>query len=95
MTLAHDLHWLIREGYVIEFNDGSLDLPRAKAQPAAAEEKPAGTVEAAPSVLPAETAPAIEVVPISSVLADGSGTEESSEVDEAAVSAVEKPSGSG
>ena len=31
MTLAHDLHWLIREGYVIEFNDGTLDLPRAKA----------------------------------------------------------------
>ena len=30
MTLATDLHWLIREGYVIEFNDGSLDLPRAK-----------------------------------------------------------------
>jgi hypothetical protein len=32
MTLATDLHWLVREGYVIEFNDGSLDLPRAKAQ---------------------------------------------------------------
>jgi hypothetical protein len=30
MTLASDLHWLIREGYVIEFNDGSLDLPRSK-----------------------------------------------------------------
>ena len=42
MTLATDLHWLIREGYVVEFNDGSLDLPRAKA-PAAipTEEKPA------------------------------------------------------
>src|SRR5438105_1111377 len=37
MTLATDLHWLIREGYIIEFNDGSLDLPRAKA-PAAAEQ---------------------------------------------------------
>src|SRR5438270_10648230 len=35
MTLANDLHWLVHEGYVIEFNDGSLDLPRAKA-PAAA-----------------------------------------------------------
>src|SRR3954469_14449761 len=32
MTLANDLHWLVREGYVIEFNDGALDLPRAKAQ---------------------------------------------------------------
>ena len=34
MTLASDLHWLISEGYVIEFNDGTLDLPRAKAPPA-------------------------------------------------------------
>jgi hypothetical protein len=39
MTLANDLHWLIREGYVIEFNDGSLDLPRAKAPAAATEDK--------------------------------------------------------
>jgi hypothetical protein len=30
-SLASDLHWLISEGYVIEFNDGSLDLPRTKA----------------------------------------------------------------
>ncbi len=31
LTLASDLRWLISEGYVIEFNDGSLDLPRTKA----------------------------------------------------------------
>ena len=30
LALASDLHWLISEGYVIEFNDGSLDLPREK-----------------------------------------------------------------
>jgi hypothetical protein len=30
LALASDLRWLISEGYVIEFNDGSLDLPRAK-----------------------------------------------------------------
>ncbi len=30
LTLASDLRWLISEGYVIEFNDGSLDLPRTK-----------------------------------------------------------------
>jgi hypothetical protein len=30
LALASDLRWLINEGYVIEFNDGSLDLPRAK-----------------------------------------------------------------
>jgi hypothetical protein len=30
LSLAADLKWLISEGYVIEFNDGSLDLPRMK-----------------------------------------------------------------
>jgi hypothetical protein len=40
MTLANDLHWLVREGYVIEFNDGSLDLPRAKPPAAPIENKP-------------------------------------------------------
>jgi hypothetical protein len=33
LALVSDLRWLINEGYVIEFNDGSLDLPRAKAKP--------------------------------------------------------------
>jgi hypothetical protein len=33
LALASDLRWLINEGYVIEFNDGSLDLPRAKGSP--------------------------------------------------------------
>jgi hypothetical protein len=33
MALASDLLWLISSGHVIEFNDGSLDLPRAKAKP--------------------------------------------------------------
>src|SRR5207247_2562556 len=45
LALASDLHWMIREGHVIEFNDGSLDLPRAKppkkeADEAAAEAPP-------------------------------------------------------
>jgi hypothetical protein len=30
MKLASDLRWLIREGHLVEFNDGSLDLPRVK-----------------------------------------------------------------
>ena len=34
LALASDLHWLVSEGYVIEFNDGSLDLPRTKPKPA-------------------------------------------------------------
>lgn len=46
LSLASDLRWLISEGYVIEFNDGSLDLPRAKApQPAAIPAKEAATGE--------------------------------------------------
>jgi hypothetical protein len=32
LALASDLIWLISAGHVIEFNDGSLDLPRAKAK---------------------------------------------------------------
>lgn len=50
-ALASDLHWLIHEGHVIEFNDGSLDLPRAK-QP-----KPeAKTVETAAAAVDKESA---------------------------------------
>ncbi|HEU0274701.1 MAG TPA: hypothetical protein VFQ83_09265 [Candidatus Udaeobacter sp.] len=33
LALASDLRWLLNEGYVIEFNDGSLDLPRGKGRP--------------------------------------------------------------
>jgi hypothetical protein len=33
LAIVSDLRWLINEGYVIEFNDGSLDLPRGKAKP--------------------------------------------------------------
>ena len=33
LALASDLRWLIKVGYVIEFNDGSLDLPRGKSKP--------------------------------------------------------------
>ena len=32
LALASNMHWLISEGYVIEFNDGSLDLPKGKAK---------------------------------------------------------------
>ena len=35
LALASDLRWLINEGYLIEFNDGSLDLPRMKIKAAA------------------------------------------------------------
>src|SRR4026207_65699 len=43
LAFASDLRWLINEGYVIEFNDASLDLPRGKTKPQepAAQEVPA------------------------------------------------------
>jgi len=45
LALASDLRWLINEGYVIEFNDGSLDRPRAKG----------ATQQTAPAVEPAQS----------------------------------------
>jgi hypothetical protein len=39
LSLGSDLRWLVSEGYVIEFNDGTLDLPRAK-PPGGAPERP-------------------------------------------------------
>jgi hypothetical protein len=51
LALASDLRWLINEGYVIEFNDGSLDRPRMKSK------QPRKTVVAlVPSALAIETA---------------------------------------
>jgi hypothetical protein len=41
LGLASDLRWLISEGYVIEFNDGALDLPKVKAKKT--DETPADT----------------------------------------------------
>lgn len=49
LALASDLLWLISSGHVIEFNDGSLDLPRAKVKP---KEKEESSVEAGVSPTP-------------------------------------------
>ena len=62
-ALASDLHWLIHEGYVIEFNDGTLDLPRAKqpsgeGKPDKAEPTDAGEASAETPVAASETEPA-------------------------------------
>jgi hypothetical protein len=51
LALASDLRWLINEGYLIEFNDGSLDRPRIKSK------QPRGTVE----TLAAASATTIEI----------------------------------
>ena len=60
LMLASDLRWLISEGYLIEFNDGSLDLPRTK-PPAPPAPKPDAVAEisAAPKVEDSEPTPAI------------------------------------
>jgi hypothetical protein len=52
LALASDLRWLINEGYLIEFNDGSLDLPRGKAKP----QEPAVAAEPAPTLSNGSTA---------------------------------------
>jgi hypothetical protein len=54
MALAADLHWLISEGHVIEFNDGSLDLPRTKAPAPSA---PATKADASNGALPPTPSP--------------------------------------
>ena len=57
LALASDLLWLISSGHVIEFNDGSLDLPRAKARPKEKEEPLEAAADkdvVAASVLPTE-----------------------------------------
>jgi len=63
LTLASDLRWLVSEGYVIEFNDGSLDLPRAKppAVVKADEEASAAATEAVPNESSALMQPASEL----------------------------------
>ncbi|MEO8044088.1 MAG: hypothetical protein ABI674_04215, partial [Spartobacteria bacterium] len=57
LSLASDLHWLIGEGHVIEFNDGALDLPRMKppAVPQAVRSNGKGAART-PDETPVETA---------------------------------------
>ncbi len=68
LALASDLHWLISEGHVIEFNDGALDLPRMKPPAATQPVGPNGKSETAaspgdstlePEAAMAEPAPAV------------------------------------
>jgi len=56
LGLASDLRWLISEGYIMEFNDGSLDLPRAKAK----SHRPGAAVESGLSLPNASTAEPME-----------------------------------
>jgi hypothetical protein len=56
LVLASDLRWLIGEGHVIEFNDGTFDLPRAKSKVPAELVKRKSETDLADSAAPAELA---------------------------------------
>ena len=79
LALASDLRWLINEGYVIEFNDGSLDLPRGKAKP---REVVASEVLAPESVAPRSDEPAEQTLALAiwpgpyllTILSEGAGS---------------------
>src|SRR5207244_1125534 len=78
MALASDLRWLVTEGYVIEFNDGSLDLPRAKAKPAVA--AAVSTANESAEEVEAVLVLIIESNKKASVAVDGSTTEKEMEI---------------
>jgi hypothetical protein len=60
LALASDLRWLISEGYLIEFNDGSLDLPRAKTKQPEQKEPEVEAAVAAATTEPGEQVEAID-----------------------------------
>jgi hypothetical protein len=95
LALASDLHWLISEGHVIEFNDGALDLARTKPPARDSASIPNGNVEtpappnesSAAAVAPtAETAPpavAEAVAPVAENIPAGSENSRENEQPEA------------
>src|SRR6476659_4836653 len=70
LSLASDLHWMIREGHVIEFNDGSLDLPRAKPTKKEAGEGAAGPPQAATTSETPETLAGLAALPAETAITD-------------------------
>jgi hypothetical protein len=65
LCVASDLRWLIDEGYVIEFNDGSLDLPRARNAPLPSEQATARNHPEANGLPQKISAPALLALPYS------------------------------
>jgi len=81
LSLASDLRWLVSEGYVIEFNDGTLDLPRTKPPGTpAATGKPAGAKPSAGSQAPAAAASSEIQTPATGGDEPATAAQESSEV---------------
>ncbi len=101
LALASNLHWLIGEGHVIEFNDGALDLPRSKPPAAAQSTSPNGKAEAAaspnesptkeavPSETPASEEPVVKEGSIAPAAKDAPPA--SAPADEPPAAAVEEP----
>ena len=65
LQVASDLRWLIDEGYVIEFNDGSLDLPRARNAPPPSEQAVSRNHPDAEGLREKVSAPALLALPYS------------------------------
>jgi hypothetical protein len=80
LSLVSELHWMIREGHVIEFNDGSLDLPRAKPPKKEASENA--------ETLPPETAAATTTAETAITATDIKTTEAATETSEAVTEPV-------
>jgi hypothetical protein len=93
MELASDLRWLISEGNVIEFNDGSLDLPRVKVKPV---EMKAAAEKAVPTegAVDAGESPANE--PVNSIESEAprAATEDAAEVEPAKETLEQEPQAS-
>jgi hypothetical protein len=70
LSLASDLHWMIREGHVIEFNEGSLDLPRVKPPKKEAGEGAAEPPQAATTSETPETIAGLAAVPVEAAITD-------------------------
>ncbi|MBA3962248.1 MAG: hypothetical protein H0X40_10135 [Chthoniobacterales bacterium] len=88
LTLASDLRWLVSEGYVIEFNDGSLDLTRGKTPSPGRGPKPGAD-------LPNESKPEDAAVEISSETQPLAPPNEPPEADAVSAPAENIPSGPG
>jgi hypothetical protein len=75
LALASDLHWLISEGYVIEFNDGSLDLPREKRSKPEVVAAVVSPVAASASTMPAKEKAGDQHADVTDALAESSAAE--------------------
>lgn len=84
-ALAADLHWLLQAGHVIEFHDGTLDLPLAPKPPETATTAPAEQTSPKEPEASAENVTTAEGAEIPAQEAPASSSEPTSVASEAAV----------